>query len=249
MNWLLWHKYNVEMRHESVYELTPYLAKDKNAPVVIVCPGGGYRMIARYIEGDPVAKFFQEHGYNAFVLRYHVKEKAHYPQPVVDIATALKEVRDKYGLSLDNYALCGFSAGGHMCALFGTDEYGYKKYDLPKPGLLMLVYPVISLEKAITHKSTRQYFAGENDPEALEIGNIYHHVSDNYPRTFIWRGNVDRSVKHINSDLMIDELIKHNIDCKYFKFKKVGHGVGLAEKTEAKDWPYDAIEFWKKSGK
>ena len=245
MNWLNWHAYNKECAYPNKYELTPYLVEDKNAPVIIVCPGGGYRMIAAFIEGHPVAKFFQSQGYNAFVLRYRVKELAHYPAPLEDIAHALKDVKEIYGLSLDNYALCGFSAGGHMCGLFGTEEYGYSKYGLPKPELLVLVYPVISLEKKITHKSTRKYFAGEDDKNALEIGNIYHHVTDNYPRTYIWRGNIDRSVKHINSDLMIDELLKHNVDCKYHKYGKVGHGVGLAEKTIAKDWPYEVVDFWK----
>ena len=134
-----------------------------------------------------------------------------------------------------------------MCALFGVEEYGYAHFDLPKPNLLMLVYPVISLEKKITHRTTRKYFAGEKDKDALEIGNIYHHITPNYPKTFIWRGDIDRSVKHVNSDLMIDELLKHDVPVKYFKYGKVGHGVGLAEKTIAKDWPYEAIKFWKEN--
>ncbi len=247
MDLLAWHKYNKELIHKNDYELTPYLSEDKNAPVILVCPGGGYKMVCTFREGHPVAKFFQEQGYNAFVLRYRVKNKAHYPHPLEDIARALVEIKDRYNLSLDNYSLCGFSAGGHMCALFGVKDYGYKKYNLPKPNLLMLVYPVISLEKKITHRTTRKYFAGDEDKEALEIGNIYHHVTPDYPRTFIWRGDIDRSVKHVNSDLMIDELLKHNVPCKYFKYGKVGHGVGLAEKTIAKEWPYEAVKFWKEN--
>ncbi len=241
----MWHKYNKECAYPNEYELTPYLVEDKNAPVVIVCPGGGYRMVAAFIEGHPVAKFFQSQGYNAFVLRYHVKEKAHYPQPLEDIAHALKDVRDNYHLSLDNYALCGFSAGGHMCGLFGVKEYGYEKYGLPKPNLLMLVYPVVSLEKEITHRSTRKYFAGEEDQEALEIGNLHHHITSDYPRTFIWRGNADLSVKHINSDILIDELIKNGVPIKFFKYKRVGHGVGLGLDTNAKEWSKEAVAFWK----
>ena len=249
MDILMWHKYNKECAYPNEYELTPYLSDDKNAPVIIVCPGGGYRMIAAFIEGHPVAKFFQEQGFNAFVLRYRVKKKAHYPAPLEDIAHALTDVKEKYGLSLDNYALCGFSAGGHMCGLFGVKEYGYEKFGFPKPNTLMLVYPVISLEKKITHWSTRKYFCGEEDKEAEEIGNLHHHVTSEYPSTFIWRGNVDRSVKHINSDLMIDELIKNNVNCEYYKYKKVGHCVGLGEHTEAKDWPMNAVKFWKKNFK
>ena len=246
MDLLAWHKYNKELVHKNQYELIPYLVEDKNAPVVIVCPGGGYYMIAAFREGHPVAKFFQEQGFNAFVLRYRVREQAHYPHPMDDIAHALKDVKEIYGLSLDNYALCGFSAGGQMCGMFGSKEFGYQKYDLPKPHCLMLVYPVISLEKKITHKNTRKYFAGE-DKTALEVGNVYHHIDNDYPNTFIWRGDKDRSVKHVNSDLMIDELLKHNVTCSYHKYGKVGHGVGLATNTIAKDWPYLAVKFWKEN--
>lgn len=246
MDILVWHKYNKELRHKNDYELTPYLVEDKNAPVVVVCPGGGYYMVATFIEGHPVAKFFQKKGFNTFVLRYRIKDKAHYPHPMEDIAHALKDIRDEYHLSLDNYALCGFSAGGHMCGLFGVKEYGYGKYDLPKPHTLMLIYPVISLEKEYTHKNTRKYFAGEEDPEALEIGNIYHHIDKDYPRTFIWRGNSDRSVKPINSDLLVDELQKNGVEVAYYKYNKVGHGVGLGKKTNAEEWPENAVKFWTK---
>lgn len=244
MDLLKWHKYNVECAHENAYELTPYLSKDKNAPVVIVCPGGGYRMVATFIEGHPVAKYLQEKGYNAFVLRYRIKDLAHYPHPVEDIAHALKDVMNIYKLSLNNYALCGFSAGGHMCALFGVEEYGYGKYHLPKPEILMLVYPVISLEKKITHRTTRKYFAGEEDPEALEIGNIHHHIKNTYPKTFIWRGDNDKSVPPVNSELLVKELEENNIPHKFIKYPHVGHGVGLGNKTTAEGWIEEAIKFW-----
>ena len=244
MDLLKWHKYNKECAHPNVYELTPYLSEDKTAPVVVVCPGGGYRMIASFIEGHPVAKYFQSQGLNAFVLRYRVKQLAHYPGPAEDIAHALKDIKEIYGLSLDNYALCGFSAGGHMCGLFGVKEYGYEKYGFPKPNTLMLIYPVITLEKKITHKGTRKWFAGEEDPEALEIGDIYKHVTSDYPKTFIWRGDIDRSVPHINSDLMIDALLENKVEVDYTKYKKVPHGVGLAKGTDAEGWASRAISFW-----
>ena len=245
MDLLKWHKYNQELRHKNEYELTPFLSKDKDAPVILVCPGGGYYMVASFIEGVPVARYFQSQGFNAFVLRYRIKEQAYYPHPTEDIARALTDIRDVYHLSLDKYALCGFSAGGHMCALFGTSEYGYKQFDLPKPDLLMLVYPVISLEKEYTHRNTRKYFSREEE-EVLEIGNIYHHIDKDYPKTFIWRGDNDHSVKPVNSDLLVNELQQKGIEVAYYKYKKASHGIGLATGTEAEEWTKNAIEFWNK---
>lgn len=242
MDLLKWHKYNKEIIHKNEYELIPYLV-DEKAPFVVVCPGGGYNMIASFIEGTPVAEHFQKKGVNAFVLRYRVKQKAHYPAPIEDIVHALTDIRDNYKLSLDNYALCGFSAGGHMCALFGTTDYGYAKYDLPKPSTLILVYPVISLEQEITHKNTRKWFAG-NDEKALEIGNVYKHIDENYPRTFIWRGDNDRSVPPVNSDLLVEQLDKYHVEHEFYKYKKASHGTGLSENTDAKGWAEKAYKFW-----
>ena len=245
MDLLKWHKYNKEVAHKNEYELIPFLS-DEKAPFVVVCPGGGYNMIASFIEGTPVAEFFQKKGINAFVLRYRVKQKAHYPAPIEDIVHALTDIRDNYKLSLDNYALCGFSAGGHMCALFGVKKYGYGRFNLPKPHTLLLVYPVISLEKEYTHRNTRKHFAGEEDLEALEVGNIHHHIDKDYPRTFIWRGDNDKSVDPVNSDFLVSELQKNHIEHLYIKYNKVGHGVGLATGTCAEDWPNEAIKFWEK---
>ena len=245
MDLLKWHKYNKECSHPNEYELTPYLVEDKKAPVVIIAPGGGYRMVAAFIEGHPVAKYFQSQGVNAFVLRYRVKGSAHYPGPLEDIAHALKDVQNIYGLSLDNYALCGFSAGGHMSALFGTKEYGYGRYHLPKPNALFLVYPVISLDKKITHLGTRKWFSDhEKDQKALEIGEITHHITSDYPKTFVWRGTNDNSVPCINSDMLIDSLIKNHVDCKYQKYYKAQHGIGLAYSTNAGVWAPQAVSYW-----
>lgn len=243
MDLLKWHKYNKECAHPNEYELTPYLVEDKNAPVVIVCPGGGYRMIASFIEGNPVAEYFQEQGVNAFVLRYRVKEFAHYPGPLEDIAHALKDIKEQYKLSLDNYAICGFSAGGHMAALFGVEDIGYGKYGFPKPNTLMLIYPVITLEEGIAHKGSRKWFAGK-DQKALEIADVYKHVTSNYPKTFILRGDNDKSVPPINSDLMIKSLLDNNVPCKYYKFRKFSHGIGLALNRKGEKWPPQAVKFW-----
>ena len=52
---------------------------------------------------------------------------------------------DEWNLDMENYSLWGSSAGGHLVASFGTDSMGYKKYNLPKPGAIILSYPVISM--------------------------------------------------------------------------------------------------------
>ena len=69
-------------RGDPEYELIPYLINDgEKHPFAIICPGGGYFMVASHKEGDPIAKELNKRGYHAFVLYYRVRRKARYPHP------------------------------------------------------------------------------------------------------------------------------------------------------------------------
>ena len=58
--------------------LTPFLADtDENTGIaVIVAPGGGFKFLSIETEGIQVAQWLQEHGINAFVLKYRLDETA-----------------------------------------------------------------------------------------------------------------------------------------------------------------------------
>lgn len=242
-------KYIKECKEPNEYSLTPYLVDDDDIhPAAIICPGGGYRMVCNHMEGKPIAQYLNSKGINAFVLHYRVKEKAIFPNPILDLVHAVKDLinnQKQYHVDMTNYAIFGFSAGGHMAGLYGTREYGYKKYDLPKPNLLGLIYPVITLDKNHTHLGTRKHFTKDGTSiEALEAGEVYKHVDYEYPKTFIWRGDIDKSVPHISSDLMIDTLEEYSIPHIGIKYDKVPHGVGLGLGTKAEGWIDQAINFW-----
>ena len=83
--------------------------EEKKKPAVIICPGGGYLRTAER-ESEPVAIKFASYGYQVFVLKYNVyfgnkerpdlknlpqpNEKSVYPQPLFDLAMAIKIIRD-----------------------------------------------------------------------------------------------------------------------------------------------------------
>lgn len=91
-------------------------------PAVLVLPGGGYQFCSER-EADPVALPYLKAGYQAFILRYSVKEDAVWPNPLDDYEQAMELIRGKaeeWKLYEDKIAVIGFSAGGHLAAAAAT---------------------------------------------------------------------------------------------------------------------------------
>jgi len=165
-----------------------------------------------------------------------------------DLARAVKEIHEnagKYNLDMENYSIWGSSAGGHLVGSFGTTSMGYVKYGLPKPGTLVLIYPVITLEKELTHQGTRDFLIGKNVSEEMARAKSIHlNVDENYPDTFIWCGTADSTVPPKNTELMSDALKENNINFKCKTYEGVEHGVGPATGTAAENWINEAVCFW-----
>lgn len=91
-------------------------------PAVLILPGGAYRYCSDR-EADPVAMSYLKAGYQAFILRYSVKEDAVWPNPLNDYEQAMELIRSKeeeWALYGDKIAVIGFSAGGHLAAAAAT---------------------------------------------------------------------------------------------------------------------------------
>ncbi len=66
--------------------------------------------------------------------------------PIEDIARAVKYITghaQQFGVQTESYALIGYSSGGHLAGLFASDALGYKNYGMPKPGAVILAYPIV----------------------------------------------------------------------------------------------------------
>ena len=66
--------YALGKEDKDIPTLTIFLPeKDKaNGSAVIVCPGGGYWMLADKLEGSEYAQFLARHGVTAFLLKYRL---------------------------------------------------------------------------------------------------------------------------------------------------------------------------------
>ncbi len=117
------------LNEERNVSLTAYIQDVKGAfayvtkrPAVLILPGGGYQYCSDR-EADPVAMAYLKAGYQAFILRYSVKEHAMWPNPLKDYEQAMELIRsrqEEWHLYPDKIAVVGFSAGGHLAAAAAT---------------------------------------------------------------------------------------------------------------------------------
>ena len=232
------------------YELnTEFVIRDgKKHPCAILVPGGGYSMVCSFIEGVPIARKLNEKGISAVILYYRVRKKAAFPNPMDDLAKGVREALDRaeeLDLDMENYSIWGASAGGHLTASFGTDNIGYLKYGLPKPGALVLSYPVISADLEITHKGSKDNLLGENATrEMIDMTSIQKHVHPEYPDTYVWCGDADELVDPKNSILLKEALDACGVRSRLEIFEGVAHGVGPGTGTNAEGWIDHAVDFW-----
>ncbi|WP_461487301.1 alpha/beta hydrolase, partial [Pedobacter sp.] len=116
-------------------ELYVFKPKNPTGTAVIICPGGGYTLLAFDKEGLKVAKRFQEIGITAFVLKYRLpsdlimKDKT--IGPLQDALQAIYLVRKNaasFGVNPAKIGIMGFSAGGHLASSAST-HYADMKID------------------------------------------------------------------------------------------------------------------------
>lgn len=228
---------------------TRFLIKDgKKHPLAILCPGGGYFMVCSFIEGVPIARKLNEKGISCVIVYYSIKKKARCPAPIDDLARGVREILDKqeeWNLLTGNYSIWGGSAGGHLAGEFGTDNLGYRKYDLPKPGCLILSYPVITMDRRYTHGGSHDFFLGKEATEEQEAEtSIEKHVGKDYPRTYVWCGTADTEVDNENTKMLDKALSENDIEHLTRIYEGVKHGVGPASGTKAEGWIDEAVAFW-----
>ena len=224
------------------------LRDGKKHPFAVIVPGGAYAVVCSYIEGTPIAKRLNERGISVFIVYYRVRGKARFPHPQDDLARAVGEIlggAEKYGLETENYSVWGSSAGGHLAASFGTESMGYPAHALPKPGAIILSYPVVTLDPALTHAQTHDNLLGRHATAAMEeAASIDRQLTAAFPPCYVWCGDADASVDPENTRLLAEALARAGVPYRCEIFPGVEHGVGPGSGTAAEGWIEHALDFW-----
>ena len=189
-----------------------YLASKENncGTAVLICPGGGYSGVSAVKEGAEIAKWFNELGVSAFVLYYRMPN-GHYEIPLKDAQTALSIIHKRsreWKINKKKIGIMGFSAGGHLASTVGT----HFKTKAERPAFMLLAYPVVTMNKDLTHKGSRDNLLGKNPSD--ELVKLYSNelqVNKQTPLTFIIHARDDGAVPIANSENLLEALQKNKV--------------------------------------
>jgi acetyl esterase/lipase len=219
----------------------PVPAAKANGTAIVVCPGGGYGHLAIGHEGDEIARWFNEQGVVAFVLRYRLATHGYsHPAPLLDVQRAIRTVRwrgKEWGIVPNRIGVIGFSAGGHLASTVSThfdagDPNSTDPIDRAscRPDFAVLCYPVILFGSPFTHKGSQQKLLGDA-PEGKLIDSLSNEkqVSKETPPTFLFHTNEDKTVPPENSAMYYLALRREGVAAEMHIYEKGKHGIGLAK--------------------
>lgn len=210
---------------------------------VIVCPGGAYRFKSDR-EAEPIAMRFLAEGMQAFVLQYSVAP-ATFPCAMEELALTVKTVRERaaeWNIDPDQIYICGFSAGGHLCASLGTmwnKSFFKQKMEWLhetdaaawRPNGMILGYPVINAGE-FTHEESRKLLLGGNiTEETIHRVSLEEQVDDQTIPCFLWHTTLDNVVPAENSLLFAIRLQQYHISYEMHLYEEGDHGLALCNKV------------------
>jgi acetyl esterase/lipase len=142
---------NVSKPTLSVFK--PAAEKDTGA-AVLVCPGGGYHILALDLEGAEVCEWLNSIGVTGVLLKYRVPKRPGLEKDAVAIQDAqramglVRQHAGDWGLDARRLGVLGFSAGGHLSAALSTrfELRSYAPVDAAdqlscRPDFAVLIYP------------------------------------------------------------------------------------------------------------
>ena len=231
---------------------------------VVICPGGGYGILAYDKEGTDFAKWLNSKGIAAIVLKYRLPNSRSnivpHQSPLLDAKRAIRLVRanaSMWNIQKDKVGVIGFSAGGHLASTLGTHfdagnpsaADSVERYS-SRPDFMILAYPVITMSKPYMHVGSRNNLIGANPTE--ELANLYSNdlqVTKETPPTFIVHATDDGGVPVENALSFYQALKTNGVPAEMHIYPKGGHGFGLATGRGYLETWTDRLSDWLKTMK
>ena len=193
---------------------------------VMICPGGGYNILACEHEGLEIAQYFNSIGVTAAVLKYRVPRREGLPKHLAALQDAQRGMRllrsrcAEWDIAPNRIGVLGFSAGGHLTVMTATrfDEQTYEPVDeidkiSARPDFVMPIYPAYMMTN---EKETKA--AVSLDPEIT--------IRKDMPPVFISVTDDDANRAAASARVYI-AMKEAGVPCELHVFVKGGHGYGL----------------------
>lgn len=204
------------VEHPSVQYFPPAEGVATSPVAVVVCPGGGYNILAMNKEGTDVAQYLAQRGIHAFVLKYRLPNagELRYRVALEDAERALQMARERGAeLGFASVGIMGFSAGAHLSATTAAQAR-------PLVDFVGLVYPAYFFKTKDGEELVDELAPGENPAPAF----MAHALNDPY------------SARH--SVVYAEALAERGTAAEVHLYARGGHGFGLnqAGKLPVGDW-------------
>ncbi len=236
--------------------------KKPNGTAVLICPGGGYFVLAMDHEGHSIAKWFTDRGITAFVLKSRLPNDElmfnKSIRPLQDAQQALRYIRKNvstWNIDTHKIGIMGFSAGGHLASTAGTHfakQYG-EMIDTSisvRPDFMILGYPMISYQEGIYPTGMENRLLGKNPlKQEIDLFSNELHVTPKTPPTFIFL-SADDFLSPSNSISFFTALQKNKVPVELHIYEKGGHGYAMTKKQRGHVEQWDKeMEGWLKDRK
>lgn len=227
---------NVSKPTITVYR--PPAEKDTGA-AVLVCPGGGYSILAMDLEGTEVCEWLNSIGVTGVLLKYRVPKREgmeRFAAPLQDAQRAMGLLRERaadWKIDSKRIGVMGFSAGGHLAAATScnSERRTYPAVDAAdtlscRPDFSVLIYPAY-----LTVKTNGEAVAAELP------------ITKQTPPAFIAMA-ADDPVRVENALFFAAALKNASVPVELHIYPTGGHGYGLRRTAEpVTTWP-DRLSDW-----
>jgi acetyl esterase/lipase len=208
-------------------------ASKSNGTTVVVCPGGGYNILAYEHEGTQVCEWLNDLGVTAVLLKYRVPRRKNRPPheaPLQDLQRAIALVRENaksWKINPEKVGVLGFSAGGNL-VMMGVTSFDKRSYaQVDKPDFGILIYPAYLVDRKkrsellpeihITSRTPPCFFAHTGDDHVPGEGSVLAYLA-------LEKAGVSGNELHI--------------------FPFGGHGYGIRKTTNpVSQWPRHAAKW------
>ncbi len=219
-------------------------ADKETGAAVVVCPGGGYSILAYDLEGTEICQWLNSVGVTGVLLKYRVpvrKGQERYAAPLQDAQRAIGMVRQhatEWGIDPKRIGILGFSAGGHLAAAASTN-YETRTYDAIdeadklscRPDFSVLIYPAYLTAKDDMTKLAPEIKVDAKTPPAILV------MAEDDP------------IHCENVFTYFLALKKEKIPAEVHVYPKGGHGYGLRpSENNVTTWPARVADWMKAAG-